>query len=84
MPRYSYRCVECLGQFNAFHGFSETASCPKCDSTLCERIPSIGFSVSGTNDPSTKKQKVGQKVNDFIREAKEELKEQRKTLEEGR
>ena len=83
MPSYSYRCVECLHQFTAFHGFyNREASCPCCNSSLCERIPSVGFSVSGKKPE--KKARVGEKVEDFIEESKEELKEQRKKLEANR
>ena len=82
MPSYAYRCVECLHQFTAFHGFRERASCPCCNSSLCERIPSVGFSISGKKPE--KKAKVGEKVEDFIKESKEELKEQRKKLEDDR
>ena len=85
MPRYSYKCQECTLEFDAFHSFSESAICPECSSLLCKRIPSVGFVVFGASDTTAnKKQKVGQKVNDLIKEAKEELKEQRKTLEENR
>jgi putative FmdB family regulatory protein len=83
MPSYAYRCVECLHQFTAFHGFRERAGCPCCNSSICERIPSVGFTVSGVNTPE-KKAKVGEKVEEFIKEAGEELKEQRKSIEDNR
>lgn len=83
MPSYAYRCVECMSQFTAFHGFHEGASCPSCGSPLCERIPSVGFSVSGTAKKE-KKAKVGEKVENFIEESKQELKEQRRKLEGDR
>ncbi len=82
MPRYAYRCVECMNQFTAFHGFRERASCPCCNSSLCEMIPSVGFSVSGKKPE--KKAKVGEKVEKFIEDSKEELKQQRKELEDKR
>tara|TARA_R110000796_G_scaffold45147_2_gene109460 strand:- start:738 stop:956 length:219 start_codon:yes stop_codon:yes gene_type:complete len=72
-----------MSQFNAFHGFGERAIC-SCGSTLCERIPSVGFSVSGVEKQSTKKDVPGEKVKDFIEESREELKQQRKKLEEKR
>ncbi len=91
MPRYDYRCVECMYQFSAFHGFNESLGttrhqgrCPNCGSTLCERIPSVGFSVSGASKPNNKEPMVGEKVEDFIRESKQELKEQRRKLEDNR
>jgi len=72
-----------MSQFTAFHGFHESTRCPVCGSGACERIPSVGFSVSGTRSPD-KKAKVGEKVENFIKEAKQEVKEQRKQLEEER
>ena len=82
MPRYAYRCVECLSQFNTFHGFHEDTRCPKCNSPICERIPSVGFSVSGF--VQEQQEKTGEKVKEFIEESKEELKQQRKELEDKR
>lgn len=84
MPRYAYRCVECMNQFSAFHGFNERPPHCSCGSTLCERIPSVGFSVSGVEKQSTKKDIPGEKVKDFIEESREELKQQRKDLEDKR
>jgi putative FmdB family regulatory protein len=83
MPSYAYRCVECMTQFRAFHGFHESARCPACNSGACERIPSVGFSVSGVNN-SDKKAKVGEKVEKFIKEAKQEVQEQKRKLEDER
>ena len=83
MPSYSYRCVECMSQFTAFHGFHESTRCPVCGSGACERIPSVGFSVSGARN-SEKKAKVGEKVENFIKESKQELEEQRKKLGDDR
>lgn len=82
MPRYAYRCVDCSHQFNAFHGFNDGADCPTCGSSLCERIPSVGFSVSGF--AKEQKVKTGEKVKEFIEETKEDLKQQKKELEEKR
>jgi hypothetical protein len=69
-------------QFNAFHGFDEQTKCSSCGSSLCERIPSVGFSVSGAK--TEKKEKVGTKVKSFIEESKKELKQQRKKLKDSR
>ena len=83
MPSYSYRCVECMSQFTAFHyGFNEGARC-SCGSTLCERIPSVGFSVGGV-EKEQEKSKVGDKVEEFIKETKEELKNQKQKLKDDR
>jgi len=82
MPRYAYRCVGCMNQFNAFHGFRENTRCPQCDSSICERIPSVGFSVSGYVEEQ--KRKTGEKVKEFIEESKEELKQHKEELEDNR
>jgi len=82
MPSYAYRCVECMSQFTSFHGFNDRASCPCCNSSLCERIPSVGFSVSGKHDQRV--EKVGDKVKDFIEESREELARQKEKLENKR
>jgi len=83
MPRYAYRCVPCMQQFSAFHGFNEATRCPACGSSVCERIPSVGFSVSGFVEEE-KKGKTGEKVKEFIEDSKEELKKQREELEAKR
>tara|TARA_R110001583_G_scaffold54100_1_gene166152 strand:- start:566 stop:814 length:249 start_codon:yes stop_codon:yes gene_type:complete len=82
MPNYAYRCVECMSQFNAFHGFNERTNCPTCFSSVCERIPSVGFSVSGY--VKEQESKTGEKVKDFIEQSREELKQQREELEDER
>lgn len=70
-----------MSQFTAFHGFGERPPHCSCGSTLCERIPSVGFSVSGFAEKQGKEGKVGQKVEDFIEESREELKKQKKEFE---
>tara|TARA_R110002074_G_scaffold73172_15_gene168157 strand:- start:1990 stop:2205 length:216 start_codon:yes stop_codon:yes gene_type:complete len=71
-----------MSQFTAFHGFNDTARCPQCGSPICERIPSVGFSVSGFVQEH--KEKTGEKVEKFIEDSKEELKQQRKDLGDKR
>ena len=83
MPRYAYRCVECMNQFTAFHGFGERPPHCSCGSTLCERIPSVGVSVSGVNKEK-QREKVGQKVEEFIENSKEDLKKQKEELGDKR
>ena len=83
MPRYAYRCVECMSQFSAFHGFNDPVHCSVCGSSLCERIPSVGFSVAGVSKEQ-REMKVGEKVENFIKETKEELNNEKKKLEDER
>ena len=86
MPRYAYRCVECMSQFTAFHGFrSEAPQCGACGSPLCERIPSVGFSVSGAaSNQEAKSGKPGEKVKEFIEESRDELKRQKEQMGDKR
>tara|TARA_R110000796_G_scaffold54835_2_gene128115 strand:+ start:15851 stop:16069 length:219 start_codon:yes stop_codon:yes gene_type:complete len=72
-----------MQQFNAFHGFSERPRCPQCSSPICERIPSVGFSVSGVSKEK-QREKVGQKVEEFIEKSKDELKQQKEELGDKR
>jgi hypothetical protein len=67
-------------QFDAFHGFDEKAGCPACSSSVCERIPSVGFSVSGF--VKEQKTKTGEEVKKFIEESKEDLKRQKRELKD--
>jgi len=77
MPIYSYYCGECKKDFEMFHMMSET--CEICD--LCEtsgsvqRIPSTigGFKFVDSNAP-------GKVVKEFIKNSKQDLKEEKKIL----
>ena len=79
MPIYTYRCEDCDGVFEIFHLMSEV--CDAC--TLCgssdnlERIPSM--LVEKINMES-KPDKVGDLVESHIRQAREELKKEKKNL----
>jgi len=72
-----------MNQFTAFHGFGERPPSCSCGSTLCERIPSVGFSVSGVSKEK-QREKVGQKVEEFIQNSKEDLKKQKEELGDKR
>jgi putative FmdB family regulatory protein len=82
MPRYDFTCQECSEEFEVFQGFNDTAQCPKCGSEHCKKSTAYSFSVNLAQ--GGRKPKVGQRVNDFIKEAKEELKEQHNKLREDR
>jgi len=69
-----------MHHFDAFHGFSEKASCPTCDSSMCEKIPVVGFSVSGF--AKEQKTKTGDEVKRFIEESREDLKQQKRELKD--
>ena len=72
MPRYVYRCDECGDEFMAFHLISEEISKKENCAGTCNlhRIPQL------TNDPNkikNKVRKVGQVVNEYIKDAKKEI-----------
>lgn len=74
MPRYSYKCVTCEFVFDIFHSMSdeiERYHCSECDGEQdVKKIPASFFSFE--------KSDVGKITRKHIREAKQDLKEQRK------
>ncbi len=80
MPRYTYRCDSCKEVFEINHGmFFEQQECIKCHkSGTLEKVPI--FNIKRTSDEESKK-KTGSIVDEFIKDAKKELKEQRRDLE---
>ena len=83
MPRYTYRCNECEEEFEKTHSIKEKLK--DCD--LCEtkgsliRVPSGFTTVYKTQQT---RRKPGSLVKEFIEDAKEDLKEQKNELEQGR
>ena len=81
MPRYTYDCSACNKQFDISHGmFHEQNQCIECKriDTLT-KIPSFRLKrntgpVDGPQAP------VGKVVDEFIKDAKKDLKQQRKDL----
>lgn len=78
MPIYTYKCEKCNEIFEKFHLMSETLeNCILCEGTKCvERIPS--FLLSSIKKEDIKK--TGDVVERHIKEAKEELKQEKKYL----
>tara|TARA_Y100000114_G_C11716288_1_gene306127 strand:+ start:91 stop:345 length:255 start_codon:yes stop_codon:yes gene_type:complete len=76
MPRYAYRCDACKSDFEVTHGmFFIQERCIKCHSHgFLTKIPD--FRISKKIENSTTK--PGQIVDNFIEEAKEDLKKQKK------
>tara|TARA_R100001082_G_C4294744_1_gene129753 strand:+ start:421 stop:678 length:258 start_codon:yes stop_codon:yes gene_type:complete len=82
MPIYVYECGDCKTDFKVSHGMTETHDeCNVCGSTNLRRVPSMFVNLSKRSD---KKQKVGTLTKDFITDAKEDLKEQMKSMEKER
>ena len=79
MPIYTYRCQSCEGVFEAFHLMSETLSiCSLCEQVdTIEKIPSM---LVGKLTTPAAKAKVGDVVENFIKDAKKEIKQEKKTI----
>ena len=78
MPIYTYKCSSCDEVFEHFHLMSETLdSCILCGSEdTVEKIPS--FLLDSIKKEDIKK--IGSVVETHIKQAKEELKQEKKSL----
>jgi putative FmdB family regulatory protein len=83
MPRYLYRCSECNEEYQELHSIKEKLTdCKLCDSVdSLVRVPSSFMSKQKNKNL---KRKPGSVVKEFIETSKEELKSQKKGLEEKR
>ncbi len=79
MPVYTYRCDECDSIFEIFHLMSETCdTCSLCGSSEnLERIPSM---LIGKIDTTPKQKKVGDLVEDHIKQARKDLIKEKKSI----
>jgi putative FmdB family regulatory protein len=76
MPNYTYRCDTCEVQFSIFHSINDTlVKCQECNEEALVRVPQ-----SIINTTSTKKQKTGTIVKDYIKDAKVDLERQKNEL----
>jgi peptide subunit release factor 1 (eRF1) len=77
VPKYTYKCKNCLYEFEVRHGIKERLyDCENCNnSETLERIPQL-TNIIRTNQVG--KQKVGSVVKEFIEENKEILKQEKK------
>ena len=80
MPRYVYKCCTCDFVFDVFHSMSEEYDKHICEQCECERevkkLPASFYSF----DKSDK----GKVVKEFISDAKESLREQRREARENK
>jgi predicted nucleic acid-binding Zn ribbon protein len=83
MPRYLYQCQSCDKYFEKTHSIkekyvvcSEVTSCE--EASKLTRIPSFS-SVLKKSSTTLQKVAIGQVVNDNIKQAREELKQQQRT-----
>jgi len=76
MPRYTYKCLECLESFDVVHGiFDEHYTCGFCHSHKIKRVPQ---ELHIRRKPTTQGGKVGDEVKRAIEENRAILKEERK------
>ena len=73
MPKYCYRCSECDDTFEAIHSIlDKLQDCTNCETNgSLSRIP---FIIRTVQTIAPGKQKPGELVNRFIKEASEEIK----------
>ena len=81
MPRYAYRCDHCTAVFEINHGmFFEQRMCIECNS--CDTLTKLpNFTIKKKIDTKSSP-KVGTIVDEFIEEAKKDLKKQKRNLKE--
>jgi putative FmdB family regulatory protein len=78
MPTYQYRCDKCEKIFDIFHAMSESIeSCEMCNSPVI-KVPVSGFNITKSN--VSRKLKPGKLVTEYIKDVKEDLKEERERL----
>lgn len=80
MPVYAYKCHSCTKVFEVRHGmFFERQCCIGCKSEEVFRLPPSGLTgISETKEKQTSK--PGQVVDQYIKDAKEEVKREKKKL----
>ena len=79
VPRYTYRCEHCKEVFEINHGmFFEQERCIKCNTSgFLVKVPD--FTIKKQSEKPTSN-RVGAVVDEFIKDAKKDLKQQRKEL----
>ena len=76
MPRYTYKCSDCLEVFDVVHGMNdEHFTCGFCHSRNIHKVPQMPHVARQTTPKSGK---VGDKVKRAIEENRAILKEERK------
>tara|TARA_R110002110_G_scaffold34683_2_gene117827 strand:- start:516 stop:764 length:249 start_codon:yes stop_codon:yes gene_type:complete len=82
VPRYQYSCTACKKESTISHLSDETVTeCPACNEkeTLLKVVTNFS-----TSRATKQKHKVGKITEDFIKEARVDLKKQQNTLDKGR
>ena len=82
MPRYQYRCTDCEEVSTIDHSSDELCTvCPKCDT---ERGLIKLLTRFSTAKKSVVKKKVGVTTEEFIKDSRKALRQQRDDLDKGR
>lgn len=82
MPRYQYRCTDCEEVSTIDHPSDELHTvCPKCDA---ERGLVKLLTRFSTGKKSVVKKKVGATTEEFIKDSRKALRQQRDDLDKGR
>jgi putative FmdB family regulatory protein len=81
MPRYTYKCTDCLILVEVWHSITERLeNCSSCNKESCmERVPS-NFSLNLNKQNSKTSKKPGELVKESIEEFKQDLKQQKKDM----
>lgn len=82
MPRYLYKCSGCNTELTVFHLFHETAE--KCDHCGAEDTLTKVLTRFRTPVAIQRKERIGTITEDFIKDSREELHQQKETLEKDR
>ena len=78
MPFYSYECSKCDGKFRVFHGMDEVQKeCTLCHSSEDGILKKVYDKISVSTGNSNKTSSAKDRVNDFIRDSKEQLEQQK-------
>lgn len=76
MPRYQYRCEKCEADFEYYHTISEKKTiCEVCNEQTLLKVPSFSGIVK-----KEEKEKVGAVVDNYIEEAREEIRREKQKL----
>ena len=81
MPKYYYQCEKCDTAFEVIHSISDKRyDCDTCEASgSLNRIP---YLVTTISKPVSEKEKPGTLVNRFIKEASEEIKDEKRNMKE--
>ena len=80
MPKYFYRCTDCNYEFEIYHSMKECLDfCDQCELKTLIRVPSLVYTKIVEKNPKTKRP-VGSVVNEFIKDAKQELNSEKEAL----